>query len=983
MHRASSKQSPLAGSKARQTSAGTGHSRKHGSNGKAAKQRKGEAHNRNGKKSATTPALKPQLQTKLRAQNKVLRQICGRLEEQNEALLQAMAEIEEGLHDYSALYDLAPIGYMTLDVRGRIMQINITGALLLGYTRPQAAHLPFLQFLNAGVDQVLFQKHLRSCHDSNTTVITDLHLAGQEVQTARPVQLISIPRGFEKTRRFLTAIIDLTERRQAEKAKSESEERLTGIVASAMDAIITVDADQRIVLFNQAAEKMFRCTAEMAMGTGIDRFIPQRFRKGHQQHINRFSQTGETSRAMGSLGAISGLRADGEEFPIEASISKTEIAGRRLFTVILRDITDRIRAEEALMASEQRFRTIMDSAPVLVWVSDTTKLCTWFNKPWLEFVGRTLEQELGNGWAENVHPDDMDRCLMIYETSFDARKPFEMTYRLRRHDGEYRWLLDKGIPLHGAEHEFTGYIGSCVDITDRKQAEAAVRAKEAQLWLITQNTPVMLTQCSRDLTYTFANRACAQTLNLEPDQIIGKSIREVLGDDAFKNIKPQIEQVLQGKRVEFVSEIPYPHAGRRIVHAVYVPDTDAMGGVTGWLASITDITERRMIENELRRERAFLRQVIDATPSMIFVKDREGRFLLGNEALARSCGTTVEKLKGRTDADFDRTAEQIAHFQKIDHEVMSSGKTVRIPEEEITQADGLVRWFSTGKVPLFNDDGACDKVLGVATDITEHKQVLAKLEHAKVELEQRVAERTAELVTANENLVAQIDERHRLENALIDISEQEHRRLGQDLHDGLCQSLSGLAFMGRSLTKTLEGQGLDGLAAEAASLAELIHHSAEQARNIARGLHPVVMDSEGLASALLELAEQHSGEVVCRLQCARMVPIADNVTALHLYRIAQEAVVNALKHAAPKTITLSLKQHQNLLTLSVDDDGRGLPGPFHPGKGMGLYLMKYRANVIGADFSIERRKNGGTRVTCSLRMPEAGLQQSQRKQDAR
>jgi len=563
-----------------------------------------------------------------------------------------------------------------------------------------------------------------------------------------------------------------------------------------------------------------------------------------------------------------------------------------------------------------------------------------------------------------VHPDDLDRCLAIYAMAFDERVPFEMTYRLRRHDGEYRWLLDKGAPLHVPGHEFAGYIGSCVDITDRKLAEAAVRAKEMQLRLITDNTPVMLVQCSRDLRYTFVNRAYADMLRLEPEEIIGKPIIDILGKKALGIIRTKISQVLRGKRIEYEEVITYPNSGQRMVHVSYVPDKNVLGKVTGWLASINDITDRRQIEDELHRERVFLRQVIDATPSMIFVKDRYGKFLLGNAALAHSCGTTADKLAGRTDADFHRTPEQIAHFQQIDYEVMSSGRARRIPEEELTQADGQVRWFSTGKVPLFNDAGVCDKVLGVATDITEQLQT-------KRELEQRVAERTAELVAANEKLTAQMDERNRLEIALLDISEQEQRRLGQDLHDGLCQSLSGLAFMARSLTKTLVAQELPGPAAEAARLAELLHQSVEQSRDIAKGLHPVVMDAEGLVSALHELASRSSGSISCRLRCERMVPITDNGVALHLYRIAQEAVNNALKHSSARSITVSLRLRQNQLSLSVADDGCGLPEVIHVSHGMGLRLMKYRADVIGADFAIGRRKKHGTRMTCLLRMTAA------------
>jgi PAS domain S-box-containing protein len=133
---------------------------------------------------------------------------------------------------------------------------------------------------------------------------------------------------------------------------------------------------------------------------------------------------------------------------------------------------ERKRAEESLRTSEERFRILADTAPVLIWMSGTDKLCDFFNKPWLNFTGRTMEEELGNGWTEGVHPEDYDRCLEIYVTSFEAQETFEMEYRLRRYDGEYRWILDHGIPRFSPSGDFLGYIGSCVDITERKQAEA-------------------------------------------------------------------------------------------------------------------------------------------------------------------------------------------------------------------------------------------------------------------------------------------------------------------------------------------------------------------------------------------------------------------------------------------------------------------------------------------------------------------------------
>jgi PAS domain S-box-containing protein len=148
---------------------------------------------------------------------------------------------------------------------------------------------------------------------------------------------------------------------------------------------------------------------------------------------------------------------------------------------LVTNISDRKTAEETLRESEARFRLLANAAPVLIWMSGTDKLCTYFNKPWLDFTGRSMDSELGNGWVEGVHPDDLQRCLDTYMRSFDRREQFRMEYRLRRRDGEYRWVYDEGVPRFSRDGTFTGYIGACTDITQHKLAEEALSSVSGRL----------------------------------------------------------------------------------------------------------------------------------------------------------------------------------------------------------------------------------------------------------------------------------------------------------------------------------------------------------------------------------------------------------------------------------------------------------------------------------------------------------------------
>jgi PAS domain S-box-containing protein len=180
--------------------------------------------------------------------------------------------------------------------------------------------------------------------------------------------------------------------------------------------------------------------------------------------------------------------------------------------VTFSDITERMGAEDDARESEARFRSVANTAPVMIWMSGVDKLCNFFNQSWFEFTGRTLEQEIGNGWAGGVHPEDLERCLDIYAKSFDRREPFHMEYRLRRRDGEYRWILDNGVPMYKADGSFAGYISSCVDITEQKLAQEILSTLSRRL---IDAQEVERSRIARELHDDINQRLAMLALNLE------------------------------------------------------------------------------------------------------------------------------------------------------------------------------------------------------------------------------------------------------------------------------------------------------------------------------------------------------------------------------------------------------------------------------------------------------------------------------------
>jgi PAS domain S-box-containing protein len=246
--------------------------------------------------------------------------------------------------------------------------------------------------------------------------------------------------------------------------------RLAAIVASSDDAIISKTLDGIIVTWNEGASRIFGYSAEEVVGKPVTILIPAD-RQDEEPNILARLRQGQRVDHFETLR----VRKDGTLVDISLTISPVrnsagEIVGA---SKIARDISAQKRAEEALRESNQRFRLMADSAPVLIWIADSTKGRTWFNKRWLDFTGRTPEQEHGFGWTQNVHETDLAKCLQVYAEGFESRQPFQSEYRIRRADGEPRWIIERASPLfEGTGRAFSGYIGSCVDVTESKKLQA-------------------------------------------------------------------------------------------------------------------------------------------------------------------------------------------------------------------------------------------------------------------------------------------------------------------------------------------------------------------------------------------------------------------------------------------------------------------------------------------------------------------------------
>jgi PAS domain S-box-containing protein len=587
-------------------------------------------------------------------------------------------------------------------------------------------------------------------------------------------------------------------------------QQLGALIEASTDLIGLAELDGRITYFNEAGLRLLGLDSlDEARGrTLFDFVMPEDLPALRAQLLPALEQDGQWEGEWRYRNVKTGE-------PVLVSKKVTLIrdpatGAPTAYATVSRDIADRKRAEDALRESEERFRSMADSTPALVWLSDLEMKRTYFNRTWLEFVGRPVEAELGDGWVENIHPDYRDRYLTTYRTAFETRKPFEIEYLLRRHDGEYRWVLARGTPRFTPSGGFAGFVGLCLDITDRRRAEDRLREE------------VRVTEALNRLGGTLATErdlgAVVQAVTDEATRLteaqFGAFFYNVVGErgeaytlyaisgvpwaafDRFPMPRNTavFEPTFRGQEVVRLADVtkdprygrsaPYhgmPEGHLPVRSYLAVPVVSRSGEVLGGLffghertGMFTDRHERlavgvaaqaaiaidnaRLYEG-LRKSLRRFQSLTEAIPQMVWTTDPAGRVTYFNRRWQEYTGLTAEP-------DRETGWAGVAHPEDADRLTTGWRLAVHSGADHFSQefrlrraADGAYRWMLSSAVPLRDEAGATVEWVGTLTDIDDQKRQADRLERM-------VRDRTAALEEANAALRQEVEERKRTQAEL-------------------------------------------------------------------------------------------------------------------------------------------------------------------------------------------------------------------------
>lgn len=402
---------------------------------------------------------------------------------------EAVASLRESEQRFRGTFENVAVGMAHQAPDGRWLRVNAKLCEITGYEREELLQMGFGEITHPddiAADKAQAERLLAGEVPSYGIEKRYVRKDGSVVWIAVTVSLVRKADG--EPDHFIKVVRDISLRKRTEEELSASRQRLAAIVESAMDAIICIGPDQRVVLFNKAAEVMFGCAAEEALGAPVERFMPERFRGSHGRQVDAFGRNGVTSRGMGRQGGpLMALRSDGEEFPIEASISRTEAAGERLYTVVLRDITERERAERAVRESEERLRLAAEATGFGTYDYDAVRQRLVWSPEFYSICGLSSASEPSLPLLRQlVHPEDLWQFDVLQRAALDplGTGHHSLEFRIRCPEGEELWVRDVGrsfVEGEGEERRVMRVIGTRQNITRRKLAELQLRSSLQEL----------------------------------------------------------------------------------------------------------------------------------------------------------------------------------------------------------------------------------------------------------------------------------------------------------------------------------------------------------------------------------------------------------------------------------------------------------------------------------------------------------------------
>jgi PAS domain S-box-containing protein len=446
---------------------------------------------------------------------------------------------------------------------------------------------------------------------------------------------------------------EITQRASVERQLSESKAQLAGIISSAMDSIVTVDSDQRIVMFNRAAEKMFRCAAAEAIGQPLDRFIPPRFRASHSQDIRKFGETDVVTRALATASPVSGLRPDGQEFPLEASISQVEVGGQKLYTIIMRDITERKSAEEKVRESEQRLQAVIENLSEGLVVSDLNGQLLHWNQAALEIHGFASPEECLfklPEFAKIFELSDLDGSVLDIEQwplprIIRGERLRNLEVRIRRLNAEWNRVFSYGGAIvHQANGSFAAVV-TMSDITDRKLAQETA----SKLASIVESSHDAIIGKTLDGIITSWNQSAQKLYGYSAEEVLERSVAILAPADHSDEIDAILERLRRGDRIEDFETERITKEGKRISVSITIsPIRGKSGAVSGWSTIARDITERNRSEEARRASELRYRRLFESAKDGILILNAEtGLIVDANPYIIKALGYAYEELIGK------------------------------------------------------------------------------------------------------------------------------------------------------------------------------------------------------------------------------------------------------------------------------------------------------------------------------------------------